>query len=147
MIIQNYKTFFVDSRGLRPLASAMQEKPSSPPPWWGKQAKPKAQWRDLHNTSWLNLTQIPAISPSEQLCRPSNKITAAKRATYIIYNYHTGGLWPLLQPQAAVPATEITPQQPSYFEPKSACTWHVVSIYPPKDQMKRIGEKNSISMI
>ena len=41
---------------------------------------------------------------------------------------------------------EITPQQPSYFEPKSACTWHVVSIYPPQDQMKRIGEKNSISM-
>ena len=45
MIIQNYKIFFVDSRGLRlrPLASAMQEKPSSPPPWWGKQAKPKPQ--------------------------------------------------------------------------------------------------------
>ena len=61
-------------------------------------------------SSWLNLTQIPAISSSEQLFRPSNKITAAKRATYIIYNYHTDRLWPLLQPQAAVPVTEITPQ-------------------------------------
>ena len=39
MIIQNYKILFVDS----PLASAMQEKPSPPPPWWGKQAKPKPQ--------------------------------------------------------------------------------------------------------
>ena len=43
MITQNYKYVLVDSRGLRPLASAMQEKPSPPPPWWGKQAKPKPQ--------------------------------------------------------------------------------------------------------
>ena len=36
MIIQNYKFFLVDSRGLWPLASAIQEKPSPPFPWWGK---------------------------------------------------------------------------------------------------------------
>ena len=40
MIIQNYKYVFVDSRGLQPLASAIQEKPSPPSPWWlGKTGK------------------------------------------------------------------------------------------------------------
>ena len=94
---------------------------------------------------WPISLPFPQVSP-KQLSGLSNKRAAAKRATYIIYNYHTGDFWPLLQLQAAVPVTETTPQQPSYFESKSACTWHVVSIYPPKDQMKRIGEKNPISM-
>ena len=83
---------------------------------------------------------------SQCLYEPQNKRTGVKRGIYIIYKYHGGDFWPLLQLQAAMPVTEITPQQPSYFEPKSACTWHAVSIYPPQDQMKRIGEKNSISM-
>ena len=78
---------------------------------------------------------------------PPNKRTGVKRVIYIIYDYHSGDFWFLLRLQAAMPVTEITPQQPTYFEPKSACTWHVVPIYPPQDQMKRIGEKNSISMI
>ena len=67
-----------------------------------------------------------------------------RRLIYIIYNYHSGDFWPLLQLQAAMPVTEITPQQPSYFESKSACTRHIDLKYPSQDQMKRTNEKNSI---
>ena len=150
MIIQNYKFVLVDSRGLWPLASAIQEKPSPPIPVVGKTGKTETPITEFTQQQLAQFDPNPCHSTnvtSQCLYEPQNKRTGVKREIYIIYKYHGGDFWPLLQLQAAMPVTEITPQQPSYFESKSACTWHVVSIYPPQGQVKRIGEKNSISMI
>ena len=61
------------------------------------------------------------------------KQTAGERAIYITQNYHTDDFWPFQHLEMAVPVTELTSQQHSYFESESARTLILRSIHVLKD--------------
>ena len=81
---------------------------------------------------------------SQCLYEPQNKRTGVKREIYIIYKYHGGDFWPLLQLQAAVPVTEITPQQPGCFMPTHVYTSKIRYQHSLKPRNKRISAKKSV---
>ena len=59
--------------------------------------------------------------------------TAGERAIYTMWNYHDGDFWPFQHLEMAVPVTELTAQQHSYFESESAHTLILRSIHVLKD--------------
>ena len=61
------------------------------------------------------------------------KQTAGERALYTMWNYHDGDFWPFQHLEMAMPVTELTAQQFSYFESESAHTLRVRSIHVLKD--------------
>ena len=61
------------------------------------------------------------------------KQTAGERAIYTMWNYHDGGFWPFQHLEMAVPVTELTAQQFSYFESESAHTLILGSTHVLKD--------------
>ena len=64
---------------------------------------------------------------------PDIKQTAGERAIYTMWNYHDGGFWPFQHLEMAMPVTELTAQQFSYFESESAHTLILRSIHALKD--------------
>ena len=64
---------------------------------------------------------------------PDIKQTAGERAIYTMWNYHDGDFWPFQHLEMAVPVTELTAQQPSYFESESAHTLILRSTHVLKD--------------
>lgn len=81
---------------------------------------------------------------SQCLYEPQNKRTGVKREIYIIYKYHGGDFWPLLQLQAAMPVTGITPQQPGFFIPTHVYTSNLRYQHSLKPRDKRISAKKSV---
>ena len=75
------------------------------------------------------------------------KQTAGERAIYITQNYHTDDFWPFQHLEMAVPVTELIPQQFSYFERGSAHTLELRSIYPLKDNRRRVVEKELVYIV
>ena len=75
---------------------------------------------------------------------PPNKRTGVKRVIYIIYDYHSGDFWFLLRLQAAMPVTEITPQQPGCFMPTHVYTSKIRYQHSLKPRNKRISAKKSV---
>ena len=75
---------------------------------------------------------------------PPNKRTGVKRVIYIIYDYHSGDFWFLLRLQAAMPVTEITPQQPDCFMPTHVYTSNLRYQHALKHRKKRISTKKSV---
>ena len=61
------------------------------------------------------------------------KQTAGERAIYTMWNYHGGDFWPFQHLEMAVPVTELTAQQFSYFESESAHTLILRSTHALKD--------------
>ena len=61
------------------------------------------------------------------------KQTAGERAIYTMWNYHDGSFWPFQHLEMAVPVTELTAQQFSYFESESAHTLILRSTHVLKD--------------
>ena len=64
---------------------------------------------------------------------PDIKQTAGERAIYAMWNYHDGDFWPSQHLEMAVPVTELTAQQFSYFESESAHTLILGSTHVLKD--------------
>ena len=61
------------------------------------------------------------------------KQTAEERAIYTTQNYHDDDFWPFQHLEMAVPVTELTAQQHSYFESESAHALILRSIHVLKD--------------
>ena len=64
---------------------------------------------------------------------PDIKQAAGERAIYTMWNYHDGDFWPFQHLEMAVPVTELTAQQHSYFESERAHTSILISIHVLKD--------------
>ena len=75
------------------------------------------------------------------------KQTAGERAIYTMWNYHDGDFWPFQHLEMAMPVTELTAQQFSYFERGSAHTLELRSIYPLKDNRRRAVEKEMVYIV
>ena len=75
------------------------------------------------------------------------KQTAGERAIYTTQNYHTDDFWPFQHLEMAVPVTELIPQQLDYFERGSAHTLELRSIYPLKDNRRRVVEKELVYIV
>ena len=75
------------------------------------------------------------------------KQTAGERAIYTMWNYHDGDFWPFQHLEMAMPATELTAQQFSYFERGSAHTLELRSIYPLKDSRVGAMEKKLVYIV
>ena len=61
------------------------------------------------------------------------KQTAGERAIYTMWNYHDGDFFFFFYLEMAMPVTELTAQQPSYFESESAHTLILRSTHVLKD--------------
>ena len=75
------------------------------------------------------------------------KQTAGERAIYTMWNYHDGDFWPFQHLEMAMPVTELTAQQFSYFERGSAHTLELRSIYPLKDNRRGAMEKKLVYIV
>ena len=75
------------------------------------------------------------------------KQTAGERAIYTTQNYHTDDFWPFQHLEMAVPVTELIPQQLGYFERGSAHTLELRSIYPLKDNRRRVVEEELVYIV
>ena len=64
-----------------------------------------------------------------------------------MWNYHDGDFWPFQHLEMAMPVTELTAQQPSYFESESAHTLILRSIHVLKGYLKAASEKKWIYIV
>ena len=64
-----------------------------------------------------------------------------------MWNYHDGDFWPFQHLEMAVPVTELTAQQFSYFESESAHTLILSSMHVLEDQVKAASEKKWVYIV